>query len=309
MSEPSRRLIFFGNERLATAVSTTAPTLRALISAGYEIEAVVASHSDSVSRQKKALEIGPVAQAHHIPVILPGNKISLFDKLKHYRADAAVLVAYGQLIPKEVIDLFPAGIINIHPSLLPKLRGSTPIETAILDGLPETGVSLMGLAEGMDAGPVFAQSKLKLSGSETKQQLAGRLLEKGRDLLLAELPKILAGQVKAVSQNEKDATYTKKINKADGILNWRKPTKQLEREVRAYAGWPKSTANIFGYEVIITKAHISPVKLDTGKPGTVESLDNQILVRAADGYLCVDNLKPAGKAEMTAAEFIRGYKK
>src|SRR5581483_12086090 len=118
----SKKLIFFGNERLATATPTTALTLQALISAGYDIEAVITGHSDIVSRQKRDLEIGPIAHIHQIPVILLGKDIDLSAKLKNHLTEAAVLVAFGRIIHQPIIDLFPKGIINIHPSLLPKLR-------------------------------------------------------------------------------------------------------------------------------------------------------------------------------------------
>src|SRR5579884_3641132 len=161
------KLVFFGNERLATGVGTTAPVLRSLVSAGYQIKMVVSSHAEAVSRSRRALEIVDVAHAYHIPVVLTGRPAEAADQLKRTYAEAAILVAYGKIIPQRIIDLFPKGIINLHPSLLPKLRGSTPVETAILNGLDETGISLMQVTAEMDAGPVYAQKRVPLSGQET----------------------------------------------------------------------------------------------------------------------------------------------
>ncbi len=253
----SNKLVFFGNERLATAAPTTAPTLRALVEAGYEIEAVITSHQDAVSRQKRDLEIGPVAQNYKIPVILPGENISLADKLKHHRTEAAVLVAYGRIIPQTVIDLFPKGIINVHPSLLPKLRGSTPIESAILDQLSQTGVTLMKITAQMDAGPIYAQKKLALGGRESKFELADKLGNAGAELLVNHLPQILDGSLETWPQDDSKATYTRLLAKEDGIVSWDKPAKQIECEVRAFLGWPKSQANVFGHNIIITKARVA----------------------------------------------------
>lgn len=294
----SKKLIFFGNERLATAATTTAPTLRALIAAGYEIEAVIASHTDSVSRQKRDLEIGPVAQAHNIPVILPGNNIPLVEKVKKHRAEAAVLVAYGQIIPQEVIDLFPKGIINIHPSLLPQYRGPTPIEQSILEGATQTGASLMKLVAKMDAGPVFAQAKIELSGTESKQELCDKLLALGTEMLIKHLPGILDGKVAAKEQDEAKASYTKLIKKDDGAIDFSKSAVILEREVRAYAGWPRSRAKIFGREVIVTKARIAKTQAD-----------GDLVIPTADGYLEIEELIAPSGRKMSGADFIRGYRK
>src|SRR5689334_16640705 len=142
MNKPNK-LVFFGNERLATGVSTDAPALRSLVKAGYDVKAVVASHSEGVSRNKRGLEIVEVAHAYHIPVLIPENLEDVFDDLVKPDAEAGVLVAFGKIIPQKIIDIFPKGIINIHPSLLPVYRGPTPVETAILEGSKETGVSLM----------------------------------------------------------------------------------------------------------------------------------------------------------------------
>jgi methionyl-tRNA formyltransferase len=292
------RLIFFGNERLATATTTAAPTLQSLIVAGYEIEAVFASHVDGVSRQTRPLEIGPIAHAYHIPVILPGKEIDLLTKLKNHRADAAILVAYGRIIPQAVIDLFPRGIINIHPSLLPKLRGSTPVETAILNGLQETGVSLMKLTAEMDAGPVFAQKRISLSGYETKPELAQQLLDEGCALLMDCLGSILDGSLEPKLQDETEATYTRLLTKQDGHIDFSEPAKVIERKVRAFLGFPKTRARIHDREVVITKSRVAK-----------DHQDGNLVIKCQPGYLeIVELIAPSGRT-MTGAEFSRGYQR
>ncbi|HET7827424.1 MAG TPA: methionyl-tRNA formyltransferase [Candidatus Saccharimonadales bacterium] len=297
MSKPSR-LIFFGNERLATAATTTAPVLRALVAAGYEIEAVFASHQDAVSRQKRDLEIGQVTHQHNIPLILPGPKDNLLEKLQKHQAEAAVLVAYGKIIPQAVIDLFPTGIINIHPSLLPELRGPTPIETAILEGLEKTGVSLMKLTAKMDAGPVYAQKSLELTGSETKFELTEELGKLGAELLIENLAGILDGTIQPQLQAEADATYTKLITKQDGLISFNEPAEHIDRKVRAFLGWPKTRAVVHGQPIIITKARLANDYKDGG-----------LVIECQPGHLEILELTGPSGRSMSGADFISGYKR
>lgn len=292
-------LVFFGNERLSTGFKPAgAPTLQALINAGYTVSAVVANYEAGTSRSARKLEVEAVAKAHNIPVLLPNKPKEIIDQLLAYRAEAAVLVAYGKLIPQSVIDIFPKGILNIHPSLLPQYRGSTPIEQAILDGAPKTGVSIMQLVKAMDAGPVYAQTALNLIGTETKQILTEQLLALGGQLLLDTLPKVLTGSLTPKPQDETQATYTSLIQKSSSWLELTKPAERLEREVRAYAGWPKSKLELFGHSVIVTKARIAT---------TID--DGDLVLPCNPGYLAIlELIAPSGRA-MQAADFIRGYKK
>lgn len=299
------RLVFFGNERLATGVTTTVPVLQALVNAGYEVAAVVVSQSDPAqSRKARTLEIASLAEQLGIPLLSPAKLSDIKDQLATLGAQAGILVAYGKLVPQEVIDLFPRGIVNIHPSLLPKRRGSTPIENVILYGENETGVSLMQLVEEMDAGPVYAQEIVPIEGNETKQALADLLLNIGKDLLLKYLPDILNGNLTGNPQDKLEATYDKQIKKDVGELQATKPAKQLEREVRAYAGWPRSRIKLGTTEVIVTKAHVADV---SGTVGTLWLQDKQLGVHCAEGTLMIDALIPPGKKEMSAAAFLAGY--
>lgn len=304
MPAKSKTILFFGNERLATGVSTTAPTLEALVQAGYHVAAVVSNFTQAQSRQARELEIEAVAKKHGIPLLLPASPADILDNLKAYKAEAGILVAYGRLVPEELINLFPKGIINIHPSLLPLHRGPTPIESTILEGRDKTGVSIMALAKEMDAGPVYAQSEVPLTGKETKQELADQLLEVGKAMLLEILPEILEGSVVALPQDESHANYDKLISKADGVLDWHKPAVQLEREIRAFAGWPKSRTVLSDKHLVITAAHVEDKAL---QPGQTLVDGKQLLVGTGEGSLSIDRLKPAGKGEMDIAGFLAGY--
>lgn len=300
----SNRIVFFGNERLATGVSTKTPTLQALIDAGYDIAAVVTQHEVSKSRKPRPSEIIALAEAHNIPVLLPAKMSDIADELRAMEAVAGVLIAFGRIVPQSIIDIFPCGIINIHPSLLPKHRGPTPLESVILNGDTETGVSIMALAAAMDAGPVYAQITTKLTGSKTKSELATLLNQQGADLLLQTLPAILSDTTTATPQDDTQATYDKLITKQDGLIDWTKPALQLEREVRAYAMWPKSRTNIGGRDVILLAAHTENTN---GTPGELRLKDNTLGVHTSQGTLIIDMLMPAGKQAMSGPDFIRGY--
>lgn len=301
------RLVFFGNERIATGVTTEAPVLRMLIAQGYDICAVVVHNTVTRSRNARTLEVASIAQEHGIPLISPDKPGEIIDQIRSYGATAGILIAYGKIIPESFIDIFPFGIINIHPSLLPKHRGPTPIESSILAGDAETGISVMKISRQMDAGPVWAQATLPLSGTETKQALADTLGSLAADVLRDRLPGILDGSIPALPQNDSEATYDQLIDKQSGILDTNKPAIALEREIRAFAMWPGSRISLDGFDITVTQA----TALDNTPANATSSplfvADKQLYLRASDGTLRVTMLKPAGKSEMTAQAFLAGY--
>ncbi len=294
-----RRLIFFGNERLISGLThTDAPILTSLIEAGHTICAVVVNDAGTSSRTKKILEVAEVANRHDIPVLSPKKPLDIYDELAAFSADAGILVAYGRIVPQKLIDLFPFGIINVHPSLLPKYRGPSPIESAIINGDSTTGVSIMSLSAAMDAGPVYRQVEIHLSGNETSPQLAGTLTNQAATELIATLPAILDGTLTPEQQIEEEATYCQLIAKSD---SWLRPSEQTaiqaERLVRAYAAFPKARITLLGYDVIILGAHIEP------------SSDSLLAIRFISDYLVIDELvAPSGK-RMSGDAFLKGYSK
>lgn len=298
MTPTSKTLLFFGNERLVSGLSRTdAPILTALLAHGYKIKAIISHHSDTKSRSNRPLEVAEIAAQHDIPVFLPHRPVDILDQIAEFKANAAILVAYGRIIPQTVIDLLPYGIINVHPSLLPKYRGPTPIESAILSGDHETGVSIMQLSASMDSGPIYGQTKISLKGSETKFDIYQQLSQKGSQLLLSLLPSILDGSLQPTAQDDTQATYCQLLTKADAQLD---PTQltavEAERQVRAYLGFPKTKLTVAEYPIIITKAHVSQ------SPKT--PLDVQFKDRL---YLSIDTLVAPNGRHMDAQAFINGY--
>jgi methionyl-tRNA formyltransferase len=299
-------VVFFGNERLATGVTTSAPTLTALLDNGYDVRAVVSHNEATISRTERRLEIAELAEARGIPVLLPNKPSDALADIASFKADIGVLAAYGKIVPQSVINVFPHGIINIHPSLLPKHRGPTPLESVILDGSSETGVSVMELVSEMDAGPVYAQSSVRLSGKESKQELADTLLTLGSSMIVDVLAAIFSDNATAVPQDDKAATFDALISKDVGLLDFSKPAVELEREVRAFANWPKSRTTVGDKDIVVTKAHVQD---GTGTPGTLWLDGKQFGFYTTDKILVIDSLKPAGKAEMSSEGFLAGYGK
>ncbi len=298
MKNTSETIVFFGNERLVSGLKKTdAPVLSGLLERGYNVKAIISHHSDSKSRNNRDLEVAAIGQRHNIPVFLPHRPTDIFEELKSMNAAIAILVAYGRIIPQRVIDLFPKGIINIHPSLLPKYRGPTPIESALLAGDKETGVSIMQLTAGMDSGPVYSQAKLSLSGTETKFDIYNSLSHLGADLLFTLFPSIMDGTLAPIPQDESQATYCQLLDKSDAWIN---PSfisaTAAERQIRAYLGFPKSKITIDGNDIIVTKAHVS----------TTQKTPLDLLCQ--DGaYLSIDELIAPSGRQMTGQGFINGY--
>ncbi len=298
--QTSSKLVFFGNERLVSGLrSTDAPVLRGLIDRGYNIVAIVSNYSDGTSRSNRKLEVAEIAHAHQIPLLIPNKPSDVEDELKELEPDGAILVAYGKIVPQRIIDLFgPTGIINIHPSLLPKHRGPTPIESTIISGDKTAGVSIMQLTAGMDEGPVFAQRSIELQGKETKYELYDSLSHMGAELLFDILPSILSGELIAKPQKNSDVSYTSLLTKQDGVLD---PITDdayvLERKVRAHLGFPKSRLPLNNNDVIVTMAKV--VNTESDYPLTVACKDST--------WLAVTQLTaPSGKS-MSGEAYLRGY--
>lgn len=301
---PSSPVVFFGNEQLCTGLeSEQTPIFDALLSAGYSIAAVVIRPDKPRGRSKTPVAslIKTKAIAHGIPVLQPTKLIDLLPELNSYSGSIGILASYGRLVPPAIIDWFePRGIVNIHPSLLPRYRGSSPIESALLARDAETGVSLMRLSEGMDEGDLFAQTSIALPPDITKQAAYELLANAGANLLMTHLPGIIAGTTTAKPQSKSGVTYTTMLRKQDGILDLSTDTAaELEAKIRAYAGFPKSRLTINGIDVIITSASI------------VDHVTTASLVVSCrnNTYLQINELiAPSGK-KMNAEAFIRGYQK
>lgn len=293
------KLVFFGTELFSV------PTLEALIkhTNEYEIAAIV-TKPDAVRGRGKKIFVHPVKQIgidYGIPVLQPAKLGDLEETLRDLRADAAVLVSYGKIIPKRILSVFePLGVINIHPSRLPEFRGPSPIEAAIIAGKKETAISIMKLDEGMDTGSIYIQEPVTLTGTETKPELAERLANIGATTLIRVLPDILTGTLTPKPQENTVVSVTSLISKSDGVLD---PTTDsatvLERKIRAYQGYPKPHLSLFGNDVIVTSATVV----------ANNATDKLIIPCADETYLEITELvAPSGRA-MRGIDFLHGYSK
>jgi methionyl-tRNA formyltransferase len=243
------------------------------------------------------------AEAHHLPLHTPANKAELTDLFKNHQfvSPVGLVVDYGIIIAKSVIESFPRGIVNSHFSLLPQWRGADPITFSILSGQSETGVSLMLISERLDEGTLLAQQKLSITSDTTTPTLTDKLITISNSMIIKYLPMYLAHEIKPYPQSVNETpTYSRKLAKEDGYLTLHKPADQLEREIRAFRGWPKSKIILLGkYPVVVTSARVAS-----------GSSDEAIILPCADNtYLEITELiGPSGKT-MTGEAFLRGYKK
>lgn len=297
----SKKIVFFGTEEFS------AVSLQALIDAKVDIALVVTKPDMRKGRGKELLPspVKVIAQKANIAVLQPEKVGDIKDDIQKLDDVAGILVSYGKLIPDSILSLFTPAIINIHPSLLPSYRGPSPIESAIVSGDNETGVSIMKLTAEMDAGPVYSQVVLPLAGDEYADDLYKKLARKGAEQLIDVLPSILDGSKQPIEQDDDHATYCQLLTKEDGVINWQKTAVQIERDIRAYHNWPKSRTNLLDTEVIITAANVNS---GNKKPKTIEIIDNELHIYCGEGYLNIQKIQPLGKKEMPVQAFLAGYK-
>ncbi len=255
-------------------------------------------------------DVPVVTTAEHLglPLHLARNKKELSALIggASFESNIAVLIDFGIIVAQDVIDAFPLGIINSHFSILPEWRGADPISFSILSGQESTGVSLMLLVEAMDEGPLLAFDEFKLAQDVTEPELTTQLILLSDDLLKKHLSLYLQNQTTyPQTVTKRTVSYSRKLTKGDGTIDWNEPAEQIEREIRAYIEWPKSRTTIAGKDVIIKKVTVACKSL---QPGVIETHDKSLLIGCSKDALRIESLQPAGKKEMTAEGFLAGHK-
>lgn len=301
MKKTSEPITFFGSGPVA------AESLRRLAQ-DFVIEAVITKPQPP--HHKQPFPVLALAEELGLKVFTSSNQQDLSELFakRPVQSKIGVIIDHGVLVARDVIDYFPLGIVNSHFSLLPRLRGADPISFAILNGDSETGVSLMLIVEKLDEGRLLAQRALPIAKDVTTPTLTNQLIELSHQLLIETLPHYMSGQLRPYPQPDLEPTYSRKLTKEDGQIDWTKSAEQLEREVRAYAGWPRSRTVLGQHKILITGAHVAKSE-DSAEPGTIwRSDDRQLGVHTAAGILVIDSLIPAGKKAMSAAAFLAGYK-
>ncbi len=300
------RIVFMGTPDFAV------PSLQRLIDDGHEVVAVYTQPDKPKNRGMK-LVAPPVKQcaiAHGIPVEQPERvrEQAVLDQLAAYAPELIVVAAYGKILPKALIDLPPKGCINVHSSLLPKYRGAAPIHWAILNGERETGVTIMDIAEALDAGDILSQSATPIDPDETVETLHDRLAEMGADLLSETVKAIEAGTVRRIPQDDSQSTYAPMLSRELSPMDWSRSAKQLHDQVRGLTPWPACSVEIGGQSFKVFASEITD-QTTSKAPGTLVGTDQKgILMACGDGrVLRITQVQAAGKKRMSAADYLRGH--
>jgi methionyl-tRNA formyltransferase len=304
------RIVFLGSGAFAI------PCLEGLLDGGHDVAAVV-TQPDRRKGRGKALAsppLKPVAKARNLPVLQPRRvrEPEAQEALRRLAPELQVVVAFGQIIPRSVIDIAPLGTVNVHASLLPKLRGAAPIHWAIANGERETGVSTMLIDEGLDTGPVLLQRATPIAPDETAVELEPRLARLGADVLLETVRGLASATLTASPQDHERATLAPLLKKEDGRLDWTRPARELHCRIRGFQPWPGTFSSLEGRTVKILKAHPggdAPDARDgTGAPGTLLDVAPEGLVVAcgAGSRLLVTEVQPESRRPMAAAAFAAG---
>ena len=302
------RLVFMGTPIFAV------PVLADLTGQdGFEIAGVYTPPDRPAGRGRRS-QASPVkefALEHDLPVYQPASLRSAAAQaeLATLAPDAIIVAAYGKLLPTPVLELPPLGCLNIHPSLLPRHRGPSPVASAILEGDQVTGVTLMLLNEGMDTGPLIAQTEYPLNGTETAEGLTTTLFEIGGTLLQASLPRWQTGELKATPQDDSLATVTRKLERADGLADWALTAEELERRARAFTPWPGLFTTWDGSGVKLVEVSVFSTDATDKNPGeVVETGDpaTPAAVATGQGLLGLKTIQLEGKRAVAIGDFLRG---
>lgn len=248
------------------------------------------------------------AEALGLPIIQPESLRTpeIVEHLAAHEADLFIVVAYGEILCQAVLDLPRRGCLNVHPSLLPRYRGSAPVQAAILNGDPETGVTIMQLVRRLDAGPIIAQERVPLQGTETAGELSVRLAEVAARMLPDTAAAWAASEIEAQPQDEALATFTREITVADGRIDWRDPAERIERLSLAMQPWPKAWSVLDGRRFAVLECDISQEK-STKEPGAIgRGPDGFPVVATGTNDLILRQVQPEGRRVMSAQDWFRG---
>ena len=301
------KLIFFGTSEFA------APILKYLkVEMDWDIELVVSESAKPQGRKNEVIDSPVSRYAKSVGLNLVTPKSLTDVNWADYKPDAAVVAAYGKILPKKLLSWPSFGIINIHPSLLPKLRGPSPIQTALSQGLKETGVSLMLIDEKIDHGPVISQDSLSVSQTDNYFLLEPKLAELGAQMIARDLPLYLSGKLKPTEQNHSEATFTKLIKKEDGRVSWSESADSIYNHWRAFIKWPgvytffnnKSGKQTRLKLIEIEKCATSDVAHQAGE---VFVSDRDLYIVCGDGTVKLIKVQPENSKILTAQEFLNGY--
>lgn len=308
MDNKKVKIIFMGTPHFAEVV------LEAVITAGYAIAAVFTQPDKKIGRKQESRKtpVKILAEKRNITIFEPENLSNrkIVDAVAKLHPDLIIVAAYGKILPKAILEIPKYGSINVHASLLPKFRGASPVQGAILAGEKETGVTLMLMSEKLDAGEIIAQKKIKISREDNVQTLTNKLAKAGGELLIKTLPDWIRGRIKTVPQNKKGVSYCRTIKKENGRIDWRESAEVIYRKWRAYVHWP----GIFTFfydkkarkQLKLIEIEKVPEADSREKTGKVIEYKKQIAVQTGKGLIVLKKIQLEGKESTDALSFSRG---
>ncbi len=286
-------------------------TLEALVEAGHEVVLAV-TQPDKPKGRGKEMQFTPVKECalkYHIPVFQPRRvrEAECIDKLREYHADIMVVVAFGQILPKEILEMTPYGCVNVHASLLPKYRGAAPIQWSIIDGEKVTGVTTMQMDEGLDTGDMLLKTEIPIEAKETGGSLHDKLAAAGAKLCVETLKALQNKTVIPIPQGETTTAYAKMLNKQLGNIDWNQSAVAIERLIRGLNPWPSAYTDWNGKVMKIWDSEVVE-GISKEKPGTIVKVEKDAFyVQTGEGFLKVCELQIPGKKKMDVGAFLRGY--
>ncbi len=304
------RTIFMGTDRFAV------PTLKAIIDSDVELLCVITQPDRPRGRKLKLIPspVKEIAIENNLPLHQPERvrkKEFVDGVLKTLAPDLIVVVAFGQILPEAILSLPPLGCINVHPSLLPKYRGAAPIQRTIMNGEKETGLTVMFMGEGEDTGDIILQEKMEIDISDTAELLWQRLSELGAQLVLETLKLAQSGTIPRQTQDHSKASHAPKLEKEDGLIDWRKSSFEIHNLIRGTAPWPGAYTT-FGdaARLKIWASSLLESSVASASPGVIIDIlsDAGIVVATGDAGLLITTVQPANKSKMAARDFANGYR-
>ena len=297
----SPRVVFMGTPDFAV------PILEKLTQ-DYKVVGVITQPDRPSGRGKKIQKsaVKLLTESIDLDIYQPGsvNTSESLEKIKFWDPEIIIVAAFGQILKPDILALPPSGCINVHASLLPRWRGAAPVNTAILQGDKKTGITIMKMAEGLDAGPILTQKALEIFPNDTAGSLSGRLAILGADLLGDTLLPYLRGEIPLQDQDHSQATYAPRLKKKDGLLDFKQPADYLARMVRAFSPWPSTYTSWKEQRIIIHQAASTPVT--SPGSGVLTVYEGKPAIGTSAGILVLESLQAAGKKKLSGEEFLLG---
>jgi methionyl-tRNA formyltransferase len=300
------RVVFFGTPQFAV------PSLERLIQSPHDVVGVVTQPDRPRGRGQKVTDapVKMTAVQHGIPVLQPARlrDPEVIDTLTRWAPDLGVVAAYGKILPESVLDLPRLGMINVHASLLPRYRGAAPVHRAVIDGMSETGVTIMRMVPALDAGGMFAKVTRPIGPDETSDVVERDLASLGASLLLEVIDDLAAGRAVEELQDHTQSTYAAKITKEEGLIDWMLPAGAIHNRVRGLYPWPHAFSYLNGERLIVMRSHVSAEPTNAA-PGTIVDASSGA-IHVATGYgerLVIDEVQPEGRRAMKAGEYLAGH--